>query len=113
MGGLNGPLGWNFYGGLFTITMDLGKKQDVARVDLLTPYDQPAGIRLARQPGGHGRPGQSRPRRGHRTADGEGRRLLGGVRQDLFDAQVTGVKADLAPTPGSHGWYMVSEITAR
>ncbi|WP_190093962.1 hypothetical protein [Streptomyces melanogenes] len=39
-----GAMGWNFYGGHFTITIDLGRPRKVSRIDLFAHYDQTAGI---------------------------------------------------------------------
>lgn len=39
-----GALGWNFYSGVFTVTVDLGQQRSVSEVELMTHYDQTAGI---------------------------------------------------------------------
>ncbi|GGP89469.1 DUF4855 domain-containing protein [Streptomyces melanogenes] len=39
-----GALGWNFYSGLFTVTVDLGQQRAVSEVALIAHYDQTAGI---------------------------------------------------------------------
>ncbi|GGP92586.1 DUF4855 domain-containing protein [Streptomyces melanogenes] len=45
-----GVMGWNFYGGLFTITVDLGEQKRISRVELVTHEDQSSGITFPTDP---------------------------------------------------------------
>lgn len=40
----NGVVGWNFYDGRFTVTIDLGRPSRIGAVDVVTHYDPAAGV---------------------------------------------------------------------